>query len=345
MVQKKKNIPKIPEASPSWVAVIIMAFLFPPMGGFLAVLRVLNWFRRRRIGAYRDIATVVGNKPAIDLSSLARTLGMDSDLLNMRLRAMIREGYFGEKAYLDMSSKRLVIDPDAEFGREGADSVTGAYTREQEVVESIRQIIHGAREAYRREMKKFGEEEREQAAPEPARQEQPRPTIVRQEPSRAAAQQPEKPAPETRGKNSPEDEFEAKLREIQDLNDRIKDEEVSRKIDRIGELTASIFRFAKERPDRQDEIRRFLNYYLPTTFKLLESYAMLEKQSYQGENIRSSRREIENIMDSLVGAFEQQLDRLFHADAMDISSDIEVLETMLAKDGLSEKKGLTLGGH
>ena len=77
-----------------------------------------------------------------------------------------------------------------------------------------------------------------------------------------------------------------------------------------------------------------MNYYLPTTLKLLKAYARLEKQAVAGENIKSSRQEIERILDKLTEGFRQQLDRLFQADAIDISSDIDVLETMMAKDGL-----------
>ncbi len=88
-----------------------------------------------------------------------------------------------------------------------------------------------------------------------------------------------------------------------------------------------------------DEVKKFMNYYLPTTFKLLKSYSLMEKQSYQGANITASRRKIEDILDSLIKAFEQQQDRLFQSEALDVEADIEVLETMMAKDGLVTPKG------
>ncbi len=80
-----------------------------------------------------------------------------------------------------------------------------------------------------------------------------------------------------------------------------------------------------------------MNYYLPTTVKLLTSYGMRERQSYQGENIIAARKNIEDILSTLVYAFEKQLDKLFAAEAIDISSDIQVLETMIAKDGLTRQ--------
>ena len=136
---------------------------------------------------------------------------------------------------------------------------------------------------------------------------------------------------------------EAVLTEIRALNDAIEDPEMSRKIDRIGEITGNIFAYLREKPDKEGKLRSFLSYYLPTTLKILGSYAQLEAQGVEGENISAAKARIEGMMDKVVEGFEQQLDRLFQDDAMDITSDVEVLERMLEKDGLGSS-GLTLGG-
>ena len=86
------------------------------------------------------------------------------------------------------------------------------------------------------------------------------------------------------------------------------------------------------------QIRKFMNYYLPTTLKLLDSYALLEAQGIEGENITASKAEIERTMDTLIAGFEKQLDRLFSSQAMDITADVEVLEGMMAQDGLGDNK-------
>ena len=78
-----------------------------------------------------------------------------------------------------------------------------------------------------------------------------------------------------------------------------------------------------------------MEYYLPTTLKLLRQYARLERQPSSGENIASSRARIESILDKLVAGFEKQLDMLFKSDAIDITSDIKVLEKMMEMDGLT----------
>ena len=171
-------------------------------------------------------------------------------------------------------------------------------------------------------------------------QEEPQP-VSKTEPKPESKPEPN-PAPPPEPAMQREDDFEEKLRQIRRLNDEIDDEAVSNRIDRIGELTASIFAVVRQKPERADEVRKFMNYYLPTTFKLLKSYALMEKQSYQGENITASRQKIESILDSLITAFEQQQDRLFKTEALDVDADIQVLETMMAKDGLVTPKELDL---
>ena len=136
----------------------------------------------------------------------------------------------------------------------------------------------------------------------------------------------------------------AVLSEIRRLNDDIDDEAMSRKIDRIGEITGRIFAVQKQNPARAGQLRSFLNYYLPTTLKILRAYARMEEQGVDGENIRTAKERIEGMMDKVVEGFEKQLDKLFQDDAMDIATDVEVLERMLEKDGLSGGSGMTLGG-
>ncbi len=125
------------------------------------------------------------------------------------------------------------------------------------------------------------------------------------------------------------------IAEIRRLNDEIADDAVSARIERIERATAGILHTIDERPDRADDARRFMSYYLPTTMKLLESYRLMEGQSYQGENIQAARRSIEAVLDKLAAAAEQQQDKLFRAEALDVETEIRVLETMMASDGLS----------
>ena len=140
------------------------------------------------------------------------------------------------------------------------------------------------------------------------------------------------------------DEYERTLKELRELNDRIPGEEMSAKISRMEDLTAKIFKLAKEQPEKLGSMRKFMDYYLPTSLKLLARYEKLDAQGVEGTNISESKRQIEETMDTMITAFEKQLDKLFQDDALDIASDVEVLENMLKKDGLSDGQGMTLGG-
>lgn len=154
---------------------------------------------------------------------------------------------------------------------------------------------------------------------------------------------PEAPAQEKKAaKEPPRQEQDAILLEIKAVNDAIDNEKLSAQIDRIGVITAKILDYQRQHPDKSPQLHSFLSYYLPTTLKILRAYSQLEDQEVSGTNITSAMARIEGMMDKVVEGFEKQLDQLFQGDAMDITTDVEVLERMLAKDGLSDHQGMTL---
>lgn len=126
------------------------------------------------------------------------------------------------------------------------------------------------------------------------------------------------------------------VRRIKAANDAIPGEVISAKISRMELLVDRIFDRVEQNPDSVNDMRRMMDYYLPTTMKLLEAYEELDAQPVQGENIISSKKEIEDTIDTLNVAFEKLLDSLFQDTAWDVSSDISVLHTMLAQEGLTE---------
>ncbi len=266
------------------------AAMFLGLGG-LAMLGFSSRMKKthRRFGKY---LAVIGNRKVMRVRDIASAIPVTEEQACQDLEKMIDEGRFPPGAYLDMSTRAMVID--------------GTVSQE----------------APAREIKLSFETAavtRQAAKPEPA---------VKAEP---------KSEPKAKPENAPPaDPYLSKLSEIRHMDELIEDEEVSRKIRRIEEVTACIFDQVKENPEKLDQIRTFMNYYLPTTLKLLNAYAQLEKQKVSGENIRVSKERIEKMLSQLVFAFEQQLDQMFEADALDISSDIKVLERMMAKDGLSE---------
>lgn len=126
------------------------------------------------------------------------------------------------------------------------------------------------------------------------------------------------------------------LAEIRRCNDRIPGWEISEKISRIEQLIQRIFQRTKTNPEVIPDLKKMMDYYLPMTVKLLNAYADMDAQPVQGETISASKREIEQTLDTLNVAFEKLLDSIFEDTAMDISSDISVLNTLLAQEGLTE---------
>ena len=128
------------------------------------------------------------------------------------------------------------------------------------------------------------------------------------------------------------------IADIRRLNDEIPDERISAQIDLIERLTAQIFDCVRKNPKKLSQIRQFLNYYLPTTIKLMEQYVTLQNQSLKTENITEGMQKIEDLLEKVIIAFQRQLDALFEADVVDITADIRVMEQMMASEGLTNKK-------
>ena len=126
------------------------------------------------------------------------------------------------------------------------------------------------------------------------------------------------------------------MQEMRRLDDNIKDDIISGQIRKLEELSGKIFDQVKQTPEKLPQIRKFMNYYLPTTLKLLNTYDRMGAQGVSGGNIGATMERVENIMGTIVTAFEKQLDALFGAEALDISTDITVLENMMAREGLSD---------
>ena len=321
MSRKYRNniiIPDDPPQGPSLFWSVAFLFIAPPLGTFIGIYMLLkrgrNEWTRRQLRDFRHYAAIIGDRGSISIRELASRLGKSTDEVVADIQSMIDRNMIDARAYIDRSSLMLYLQEDVvetEFVNPVVNFFTGARDRKAEPAPVETEFVA--------------------PAPEPAK------------PAEPPKAKPKHARPEPQKPMMDSEDFEAKLREIRQLNDDIENERVSERIDRIGALTASIFRVVREKPERAEEVRKFMNYYLPTTLKLLKSYSLMEKQSYQGENIQQSRKKIEDVLYTLVHAFEQQQDKLFQSDALDVETDISVLETMMASDGLTEQsRGLHL---
>ena len=178
--------------------------------------------------------------------------------------------------------------------------------------------------------------------------------VYRAEDMAAAAKKAQAEKAEKKQKAADMTEYERMVEAIRQADVDIDDEIMSEKIRRMQTITAAIFREVEAHPEKKNQIDRFLNYYLPTTLKLLNNYARIEEQGVTGQNMAKAKADIERIADTLVEGYEKQLDTLYRTEAMDIAGDVSVIENMMKRDGLTGTKDFsssapgqnqTAGGH
>ncbi len=125
------------------------------------------------------------------------------------------------------------------------------------------------------------------------------------------------------------------LEQIRAANDAIPGEDISQKLYQLEAVTGRIFDCVEDHPEKLPDIRHFMQYYLPTTLKLVLSYQKFDAEPVQGETIRTAKQEIAHALDTINSAFANLLDRLFADEALDLSTDIAALEAMLKQEGLA----------
>ena len=122
----------------------------------------------------------------------------------------------------------------------------------------------------------------------------------------------------------------------------VQDVEVRKKINELMRITDKITQDAIHDPDDIPQIKKFMNYYLPTTIKLLNAYDRMSAQGIEGENLDKSMKSINEMLDQAIVAYKKRLDSLFENQALDIETDIEVMNQMLAREGLTGGKDFEL---
>jgi len=127
------------------------------------------------------------------------------------------------------------------------------------------------------------------------------------------------------------------IAEMQRLRESITDENVNPKIDELIDVTDMIFKNLLEDPSDLQRTKRFASYFLPTTIKLLNAYDRMGAGGLEGENISGTKERIVEILDKTIAAYNKQYDALFVNQALDIDTDITVLESMLKREGLAEE--------
>ena len=174
------------------------------------------------------------------------------------------------------------------------------------------------------------ETEEEKAGPKPAQaQQQTQQAQPRKEPEKKVSYGPEVDAIISEGRLAQQ--------EMARLYNSIREPAVRQKISRLMQVSDKIVEDAIHDPSDVPQIKKFLSYYLPTTIKLLNAYDRMDQQGVQGKNITGTMQSIEEMLDTAIAAYEKQLDSLFANQALDIETDISVMNSMLAREGLAGK--------
>ncbi|MDO4554614.1 MAG: 5-bromo-4-chloroindolyl phosphate hydrolysis family protein [Lachnospiraceae bacterium] len=287
----------------------ILSVLFLGAGCYLALK---GRGTRKRIHRFRIYQRHLEGKEYCQLSVLEKTTGRSVRFLRWDLKKMLSLGMFPQ-GHLDEQGTCLML-------------TERAYDQYLLMVES--QVKKKQEED---EEKKRKEQEAEQKKP---KEQQPRYFTGTKEERESQIEQLEKEKEIARIV----EEGEGYLAHFDTINDRLAGEVITRKLSRLSLVTGRIFKFITEHPEKVGEIKKFMSYYLPTTEKLLNTYEQLDTELVQGENILKAKKEIEDTLDTINFAFENLLDSLYEDTIMDISTDITVLETMLAQEGLTDQE-------
>ncbi len=265
---------------------------------------------------FRKYAAIIGENSPVMLSYIASRSNESLDTVTSDLETMIRKGQFGPSTYIDHARGCIVVD--------GVDNTGAAWSSGNTYT------TYNTYNTYNTTEVKPDYEVHYDDPFAAQKTEEPKAEPVKEEPK----PEPEK-APEKEQENET-DMYGKHLLKLRELNDKIEDKVISDRIDSIEYVVSKIFQYVRRNPEKKDSIRKLMNYYLPTTFKLLETYALMEEEGIEGENVTDSKRQINDILEKLEAGFKKQYDMLTKDQAMDISAEINVLKTMLETDGLED---------
>ena len=283
-----------------WVFSIFSA-LFTAL---FAVLGIKNLKKISRIKLARKILKLMAGRDYISVDEISSAIGKNHDETAEELRGMIQDNVFTGQAYMDRQNTTFMTSHET-YQQYQALERSQAERRKQENESVFRQ----------KDLKEYnrmqeGKKAREQSeAKKNAR--------LDQETQQMLA------------------EGQAFIRHIHEKNDEIPGEEFSEKLDRLEQIVTGIFERVEADSKSAPDLHRMMKYYLPTTQKLVDTYATLDSQNISGTNVENAKREIERSLDTINSAFERFLDQFFRDTAWDVSSDISVMGTMMAQDGLT----------
>ena len=299
---------------------VLTPFLLPALifliltGGFLGMGIKGSRFSAR-LKRQKRYLQIMGDRDTCTLEELAAGTGKSKKYVRNDLREMIQDHMFPQGAYLDAMDTCLMTSQ-------------SAYRQYQDVTKQYEQR-KAEEERARRSEQSAGKEEKSKKAKRSKTEE----TGAKDGKTQGDADTPEL-SREIQDILRDGKEF---IAHIHECNDAIPGEEISDKLNRLEAVVTKIFDQVEKKPESAPDLHKMMSYYLPITRKLVDAYRDLDAQQVEGQNIVKTKKEIEDSLDTINTAFENLLDSFFQDTAWDISSDITVLRTMMAQDGLMKK--------
>lgn len=289
------------------------AWFFGAVTAFSGWNMVKGFQKIGRINRAKKILKMMENRDTITLEEIASAFGKSEQWVADDIHAMVRDGIFTGKTYMDKEETAFMISH-------------SAYNQYQETMRSYEErkkaeaaqtaFESASQSAFRKEdLKEYAKMEKNAAERE-------------QKSVREAARLDRETAEMV-------EEGKAFISHIHQKNEEVPDPVFTEKLNRLEQIVTNIFDRVAAAPDSAPDLHRLMKYYLPTTQKLVDTYATLDKQTVQGENIETAKKEIISSLDTINEAFEKFLDQFFQATAWDVSSDISVMNQMMQQDGLT----------
>ncbi len=280
-----------------WVVFSFLAMILTFFAGMIGV----GCDQKKRLNLAEKFLHLAGNNHYVDLEELSLYTNKPHKFILREIRKMLSAGHFPQ-GHLDKQESCLMLDD--KIYREYLDI---EKQRAQLEKEQRAQVLQKAAAG------KNGEQKAESAA-----------NVVRETANGGNG--------ELEAMISEGQEY---IRKLRNMNDNIPGEEISAKLFRLENLLKEIFEALREHPEQRHQMQKFMNYYLPTTLKLVEAYEEFDDLSAQSQEIIEAKAEIEKTLDTINGAFVELLGRMHRDTAYDVTTDAQVLQTMLAQEGLA----------
>ena len=283
----------------------IFSMFFGAVTAFSGWNMVKGFQKIGRINRARKILKMMENRDTITIEEIASAFGKSEKWVADDIQAMVREGIFTGKTYMDKEETAFMTSHEA----------YNQYLATMRAYEERRAALAGQSVFDSEDLREYSKMERNAAQRQ-------------QESVREAARLDRETAEMV-------EEGKAFIAHIHQKNEEVPDPEFTEKLNRLEQIVTNIFDRVAAAPESAPDLHRLMKYYLPTTQKLVDTYATLDRQTVQGENIENAKREIKASLDTINEAFEKFLDSFFQSTAWDVSSDISVMNQMMQQDGLT----------